>query len=224
MGVPGTIPALVGLTVGLAVTGCSPGGDRVDGRFRRSTLETVKTWMTGTFANHRQAADAPDEFHDTRLVHVPIWDERDDGPWIYVEQAHVGDESRPFVQRVYRLVIRPDGGVASEVYALPGNPRSITAPWRGNGSLGGVHPHELIARPGCTVVFAPQRSNAFSGAIVGQGCPSDLRGARYVTSDVTLGPDRILVWDRGFDGEGVQVWGSTSGPYRFRRQSTGPPE
>ena len=45
------------------------------------------------------------------------------------------------------------------------------------------------------------------------------RGASYATSEVELREERITSWDRGYDGEGLQVWGATEGPYRFDRQS-----
>ena len=217
---------LVSLIASVTFTGlgCGPSAEPPRGKARRGALSTVNKWMIGTFTNQQQAAASPQEFHDTRLVQTPIWTFREDGPWLYVEQAHRGDETRPFLQRIYQLVIQPDGQIANEVYALPGNPLEYTAPWRGDGALGGLHPDDLVHRSGCTVIFAAEGSQRYVGAIKGTSCPSDLRGARYVRSEVTLESNQILVWDRGYDNQGRQVWGSTSGPYRFRRTSISAPE
>ena len=131
---------------------------------------------------------------------------------------------RSYRQRIYRLTVEPDGRIGSEVYGLPGNPLVYTVPWRGDGSLGGLHPDLLVPRPGCRVIFERVDGNTFTGGIDGTGCPSSLVGATYLTSDVTLRSDRILIWDRGYDTRGEQVWGSTAGPYIYKRTSIGPPE
>tara|TARA_B100002052_G_scaffold237410_1_gene221015 strand:- start:1574 stop:2251 length:678 start_codon:yes stop_codon:yes gene_type:complete len=208
----------------LAVSACSSSQQVPDGKQKRQAIKTVQKWMTGTFSNRQQSSTSPAEFHDIRLVQVPIWEYREDGPWMYVEQAHADELDRPYRQRIYQLSVQPDGRVASHVFALPGNPLEYTAPWRGDGSLGGLHPDSLEARPGCTVVFQRVDGNTFKGGIEGTGCPSDLSGASYLTSDVTLRSDRILVWDRGYSPDGEQVWGSTVGPYMFRRTSSSGPE
>ena len=208
----------------LAMAACTSGPKVSTGKQKRKAIQTVKKWMVGTFNSHQQSKQAPGDFHDIRLVQVPIWEFRDDGPWLYVEQAHSDALNKPYRQRVYQLSIQSDGRIDSQVFDLPGNPLDYTAPWRGDGSLGGLHPDSLVPRPGCTVVFKKVDGNTFKGGIEGTGCPSDLSGATYLSSDVTLRSDRILVWDRGYGPQGQQVWGSTSGPYIFRRTSSRGPE
>ncbi|MDG2423538.1 MAG: chromophore lyase CpcT/CpeT [Phycisphaerales bacterium] len=208
----------------LAMAACTSGPKVSRGKQKRKAIQTVKKWMVGTFNSHQQSKQAPGDFHDIRLVQVPIWEFRDDGPWLYVEQAHSDALNKPYRQRVYQLSIQSDGRIDSQVFDLPGNPLDYTAPWRGDGSLGGLHPDSLVPRPGCTVVFKKVDGNTFKGGIEGTGCPSDLSGATYLSSDVTLRSDRILVWDRGYGPQGQQVWGSTSGPYIFRRTSSRGPE
>ncbi|MCH2152975.1 MAG: chromophore lyase CpcT/CpeT [Phycisphaerales bacterium] len=193
------------------------------GKQRRDSLKTATNWMTGTFQSKQQSRQAPSEYHDIRLVQVPIWEARDDGPWLYVEQAWMSELDRPYRQRIYQLEILDDGGIASHVFSLPGNPLVYSSPWKGDGGMGGLHPDTLVARPGCTVEFQMVDGNTFTGGIKGEGCPSDLVGASYLTSDVTLRSDRILIWDRGYDSEGRQVWGATTGPYIYKRTSSRPP-
>lgn len=212
------------VVAGAMFPACATGPSVPSGKQRRAAIESVQDWMTGTFRNQAQAKRAPGDYHDIRLVQVPIWSFREDGPWLYVEQAHADERDRPYRQRVYRLEIQVDGSIASQVFGLPGNPLNYTAPWRGDGSLGGLHPDSLVPRPGCTVVFHKVDGNTFTGGIDGNGCLSDVEGAAYLTSDVTLRSDRILIWDRGYDTAGKQVWGSTAGPYIFKRVSKGPPE
>lgn len=57
--------------------------------------------------------------------------------------------------------------------------------------------------------------NQFAGATGDKTCPSELRGASYATSKVTVYPDKIVSWDQGFNAQGAQVWGATQGGYEF---------
>jgi hypothetical protein len=46
-------------------------------------------------------------------------------------------------------------------------------------------------------------------------------GAVYATSEVTVTPEALISWDRGFGAAGEQVWGAVTGGYVFKKL---PPE
>ena len=52
---------------------------------------------------------------------------------------------------------------------------------------------------------------------MGSGCPSNLHGASYATSEVTITPEALTSWDRGYDDNGKQVWGAENSAYEFRK-------
>jgi len=81
----------------------------------------------------------------------------------------------------------------------------------------GLVPDSLSLKEGCAVLLKRVSDALFEGGTIGNGCTSDLRGASYATSEVTLTPDKLISWDRGFDAEGNQVWGATRGGYVFDR-------
>lgn len=58
---------------------------------------------------------------------------------------------------------------------------------------------------------------SFVGRTEGNGCASELRGAAYATSEITLTASEMVSWDRGFNSAGKQVWGAPTGGYRFKR-------
>ena len=60
------------------------------------TLLRLTAYLTGSFSSQEQSA-ADTTFADVRLRMVPIWKNRSDGPWLYVEQAMAGKEERPCV-------------------------------------------------------------------------------------------------------------------------------
>jgi hypothetical protein len=63
--------------------------------------------------------------------------------------------------------------------------------------------------------------NKVAGDYVGQTstyCPSTLNGAVKATGWVMVKADgTIYALDRGFNDQGLQVWGPWNGPYRFDR-------
>ena len=173
-------------------------------------------WMQGQYSSEAQAARDPDNYFDIRLFMTPIWMERADGPWLYVEQASATALERPYRQRVYHLVAEPDGGVRSEVYLLPGDPLAFAGAWTTPAAFAQVEPEALELREGCDILLE-RVGEEWRGSTQGAGCESSLAGASYATSEVSLGPGVLRSWDRGFDSAGDQVWGATEGPYEFVR-------
>jgi beta-lactamase class D len=179
------------------------------------SLERLASWMTGRFSSAAQAA-RDTAFRDVRLVIVPVWRDRTDARWLYVEQAIAGREDRPYRQRVYRLMENEQGAFESAVFVLPGAERFAGA-WREARPLAALSPDSLVERRGCSV-FLYWKDGAYRGGTIGSACASDLRGAATATSEVVIESHRMVTLDRGFDAAGAQVWGSTRGGYEFAKQ------
>lgn len=184
----------------------------------------LTTWMTGTFSSTNQHRAHPDHYFDIRLVMVPIWTERDDGPWLYVEQAVAAQASAPYRQRVYRLVDLGEGRYRSDVYTLPGDPKSFVASWGTPETWSALTPSDLVPRQGCSITLRATDRHTFLGSTHERDCPSERQGATYATSEVAITEHGLTSWDRGFDAEGKHVWGAESGPYCFDKVSQDPPE
>ncbi len=178
-------------------------------------VELAAAWLSGSFSSGPQSREDP-RFREITLEVVPIWTGRDDGPWLYVEQAAATSPALPYRQRIYQLLADGDG-VLSLVYELPGDPLLFAGAWRTPARFDALLPDLLLARDGCGVRLRQAGPNRLTGGTEGTGCRSSLRGATYATSEVTLTPQWMETLDRGFDANGVQVWGSEHGPYRFER-------
>ncbi len=213
--------SLAALSIGLAaaITGCASRASAPPAR--DAAVDLVASFLTGTFDSADQAASDPSYF-DVRLVTVPLWTERTDGRWLYVEQAISSAADRPYRQRVYRVWRDQDSVLRSDVYTLP-EPGALAGAWRTPERLGALTPEMLTLRDGCSIVLEAVRFGEFVGQTLGSGCSSSLSGASYATSEVRLRPDRVESWDRGFDDSGEQVWGATDGAYVFIRRADGPP-
>ena len=178
-------------------------------------LQTAADWMTGSFSSAAQAAEDPDYVHIT-LEMARIWPAREDGYWLYVEQAVAATKDQPYRQRVYHLTERPDGLFESAVFLIE-SPERVIGAWRSKAPLEDLSASDLIPREGCSVFLRRAGGDRFEGATRGKECASDLRGAAYATSEVVIEADRLESWDRGFDAQDRQVWGAEKGPYRFLR-------
>jgi hypothetical protein len=173
--------------------------------------------MCGSFSSEQQAL-TDSSYFDIRLEMVPIWNEREDGAWLYVEQAVASALERPYRQRVYHVVEIEVGVFSSRVYSFP-DPLQYAGDWNSPTPLSGLTPDDLEMREGCAVWLQRDFSGEFSGSTIGRSCVSNLHGAVYATSEVVIAPDRIESWDRGFDAEGEQIWGAENGGYIFVRQN-----
>ena len=181
-----------------------------------SQPELLASWMSGYYTSAAQALDDPARFFEIHLTTVPIWVERLDGPWLYVEQAAAWSLEQPYRQRVYQLVETADG-VRSDVYELPGDPLLFAGAWESPEDFASLEPEELLLRGGCSIELR-RTAEGFEGSTLGEGCASSLRGASYATSEVFVAEGVLASWDRGFDAQGRQVWGATAGPYLFLRE------
>ena len=186
-----------------------------------AALERLADRLTGTFSNAEQAAGSKQTPHLVLHV-VRIWPERRDGPWLYAEQALADAPDQPYRQRLHRIAPGSDGGIELQTFALP-DPIAATGAWRQPALLAALGRNPPAAdRSACTLHLREMPDGSFVGATRGQGCPSDLRGAAYATSELTAATDGLIVWDRGFAASGRQVWGPTAGGHRFKRRAASP--
>lgn len=176
-------------------------------------LDTLVSWMTGAFSSAAQAAEDPTYF-DIRLFVAPIWTDRDDGRWMYVEQAAAAALERPYRQRVYRVRHVGRDLYESQIYSLPDAKAAIGA-WKLDTPLAEVTPDQLTKLEGCAVILRRLDDGSFRGSTLGSACTNSFGKASYATSEVTLREDGMVSWDRGYDDTHAQVWGAEKAGYRF---------
>ena len=178
----------------------------------------IAGWMAGSYSSSAQS-QSDSEYKNIVLHMKPIWMDRTDGRWLYVEQAMQEAADKPYRQRVYHLVHHDDGAVESLVFELPGDALQYAGAWKQTQPLNELLPSQLTPRSGCGVKLKAKSATQWSGSTDGDMCASSLRGAAYATSEVTVTESEITSWDRGFDSAGKQVWGATKGPYQFKKQT-----
>ncbi|HRE42001.1 MAG TPA: chromophore lyase CpcT/CpeT [Ignavibacteria bacterium] len=177
-------------------------------------LEELGKWMEGSFSSQDQSKNDSDYF-DIRLEMKRIWKDRTDAIWFYVEQATAETPDKPYRQRIYKVQKVQDNLYQSEVFVM-NDPLRFAGAFTNDSLLGSLTPDSLINRTGCAV-FLSYTDGKYSGGTESKECPSDLRGAKYATSDVIITSNSIISWDKGFDENDKQVWGAKKGGYIFKR-------
>lgn len=187
-------------------------------------LDDLVTLLTGSFSSAAQAAEDPDNYWDIRLEMVPIWTDRNDGHWLYVEQAVASSLDKPYRQRVYHVTQVEKNLFESAVYSVP-DPAAVAGAWKSDEPLSQWGPDDLTVREGCSVFLTRSIEGPFRGSTKEKECTSKLRGAAYATSEIVIQSDRIVSWDRGFDTNDQQVWGAEKAGYVFLKAGSdgGPP-
>jgi len=189
------------------------GPNRPDVRRRNPELERLAAWMTGSFTSAEQAKADP-EYLDLRLTAVPIWRDRRDGPWLYVELAKTDARRQPVRQQVVQLVHEGGSLFECRLFEVP-DPEALVGACRSPVPLADVTPAQLKPLDGCAVVLRRLADGTFSGGTLGSACGSPRGGAAYATSQVTVTGAGMSAWERGYDAEHKQVWGPAKGPYHF---------
>jgi CpeT protein len=180
-----------------------------------STLEHLAVFLTGSFSSADQAR-GDQNFRAATLHITPIWTDRSDGPWLYLEQALADAPAHPYRQLIYQLATRPDHSLEARIFEPP-DPIAATGAWKDSTLLAKLTPANLVTREGCTLVLQLQPGGTFKGGTEGTGCASALRGASYSTIETVISNLQIVTWERGFNAAGTQVWGSIHGGYVFKR-------
>lgn len=185
-------------------------------KYGADDLSVLAHWMTGDFSSEAQSKRDSDYF-DIRLHIRPIWTNDKPNIWLYVEQATAAAEDKPYRQRIYKLEKENGKTFKSIVYTLP-EPAKWIGAYKNPGLFNQLKPSELTLRQGCTVFLERTKNGAFSGKTRGEGCESNLRGAKYAVSSVQITEKMLLSWDQGFEAAGKQVWGAEKGGYEFVKQ------
>ncbi len=172
-------------------------------------------YLEGRFDSADQAAAQPSYFAISLAVCEATL-EGEDARALYVEQAFADTPAEPYRQRVY-LVEPVDATTAVTTVLALENP----AAWIGacdDGTAPAFVADDVSLREGCGVTMS-WNGTQFDGGTTGTDCASDINGASYATSDVTITETQMSSWDRGFDAAGTQVWGAVDGPYVFVRRT-----
>lgn len=179
-----------------------------------SDIDVLLSWMLGSFNSEEQSKNDSDYYNISLEMHR-IWSSRNDGYWLYVEQAVAANKDKPYRQRIYHI-FEDNDVIKSVIYSIP-DEKNFVGGWKDIFMFDNLSPENLEARDGCEVIIKRKDENTFVGSTVDKNCTSNLRGATYATTEVVITKDKMISWDRGFNDKDEQVWGAEKGGYIFNK-------
>ena len=177
-------------------------------------LDKFCGFLKGEFNSASQNAKDTNYFNIS-LVMFPIWDKEKDAKYFYVEQAMVGKEDKPYRQRVYKVYQSSPNTIVSAIYTLKKQEEFVKL-HENVKKQKTLSKADIDYKEGCDV-FLEYDGTKFKGGTSGKKCSSNLRGAKYATTEVEVYEDRLISWDRGFTENGIHAWGTTAGGYVFEK-------
>lgn len=182
------------------------------------SLAVLMSYFPGTFdsINQEKGPGA-----GTRMRIAEFWTARQQQGefWMYVEHAKVGQDDKPFSQRIYRFV-ETAGRFLADVYVLPGNPESFVGEWRKPEPFAAFQPDQLKRHEGCRLKVG-QMTVMFWAGTEGKSCRAQYPAAAYETTSILANSSGMKEGTQGFDKAGRQVAGE-AGVWEFRRMSREP--
>jgi CpeT/CpcT family (DUF1001) len=184
---------------------------------KMSNFQYLRQCMIGDFSSMQQAQMDSDYF-DIRLRMVPIWEANEQAFYLYVEQAVASSISKPYRQRIYKVIKEDDNQFVSYIYTVA-RPERLTGKSSDDPIFKQLTADSLQLKDGCEVRLKYDvASLSFTGSTGDQTCPSDRSGASWATSKVSITETQMISWDQGWNSEGKQVWGAIKGGYIFVKQ------
>ena len=179
---------------------------------QKNDFNELFTLMQGSFTSEKHSQENK-EYYNISMHLVAIW--KDKGNYLYVEQALNENQLKPYRQRIYKVYQKDNNTFISEVYTLP-NESDWVGKWTNPEAFDKLELTSISLKEGCEVVIRKE-NNVFKGRTGFKTCPSELKGASYATSEVTILPTQLISWDRGFDKDNNYIWGAKNGGYIFDR-------
>lgn len=177
-------------------------------------LNTFCTYLKGEY-NSQTQSETDTSYFNISLIMLPIWENRSDARYFYVEQAMVGKESKPYRQRVYKIYQSSPTTIVSAIYELK-SPDEFVKLHESKKKQNQLKEDDVIYKEGCDV-FLEYNNGVFEGGTQGKDCSSKLRGAKYTVTDVKVMDGKIISWDRGYTENGIHAWGAVKGGYIFEK-------
>lgn len=179
---------------------------------KENLLDLFSTWLKGEYNSSAQNVQDTNYFNIS-LIMFPIWEKESDAKYFYVEQAMVGKEDKPYRQRVYKVYQTGPNTIVSAIYTIK-KQEDFVKLQENTKKQKALTKEDIEYKEGCDV-FLEFDGNVFKGGTDGKKCASNLRGAKYTTTEVQVFDGKLISWDRGFTDIGLQAWGATAGGYVF---------
>ncbi|EDM68285.1 MAG: chromophore lyase CpcT/CpeT [Moritella sp.] len=179
--------------------------------FKSENTALLKQWLVGV---HRSTNDVIQGREvNIGLQVLPIWQDRLDGEWLYVEGRIIGSSRKPFRQRILQLVATPNGLIRLYSYSIP-RASDFSGAYYAPQVLASLTQSQLSISNNCELLIELKVTNTFVGETDTDSCMMKT-GIPFMTSFFAVSAVNISFLDGGYDQFGQLVSGRFDVPVTF---------
>lgn len=167
------------------------------------------TGVFSTLEQHKSDSTFDDVVVYTKLIRKDF----NNVYWIYTEQGEAKNY-KPYRQRVYQIA-EVWGRILQRIYYI--NDASKYSYFKPE-TIESITIDDLQLKPGCDLIIQ-LNDNVYSSQTEDKFCVATFRGSTYTTTDFKVYKDAVLSWERGWNKQDEQVWGSRKGHYIYKKIS-----
>jgi len=179
--------------------------------FKSENTALLKQWLVGV---HRSTNDVIQGREvNIGLQVLPIWQDRIDGEWLYVEGRVIDSPRKPFRQRILQLVATPNGLIRLYSYSIP-RASDFAGAYYSPQVLTSLTQSQLSISNNCELLIELKVTNTFVGETDAASCMMK-SGIPFMTSFFAVSAVNISFLDGGYDKFDKLVSGRLDVPVTF---------
>ena len=179
--------------------------------FKSENTALLKQWLAGI---HRSTNDVIQGREvNIGLQVLPIWQDRLDGEWLYIESRIIGSPNKPFRQRILQLVATPNGLIRLYSYSIP-RASDFAGAYYFPQVLTSLTQSQLSISNNCELLIELKVTSTFVGATDADSCLTNT-GTPLMTTFFAVSEVNISFLDGSYDKFGNLVPGRLEMPVTF---------
>ena len=170
--------------------------------FKSDNTALLQMWLSGV---HHSSNNQINGKNVSVSLHVlPIWQDRIDGEWLYMESSIVDSTAKPFRQRVLQLVGSVNGAIRLYSYSIP-RASDFSGSYYDPAILASLAPSQLSLTSGCDIVVALNATRTFVGETDPNSCANQSLTPPAIANFFAVSEFNISFVDSNYDRLGNLV-------------------
>jgi hypothetical protein len=179
--------------------------------FKSDNTALLSQWLAGV---HQSTNDIiQGRKVNIGLQILPIWQDRIDGEWLYIESRIIGSPNKPFRQRILQLVATPNGLIRLYSYTIP-RASDFAGAYYVPQVLASLTQSQLSISSNCELLIELKVTSTFVGETDAGSCLKNSSGA-LLTTFFAVSAVNISFLDGGYDKFGNFLPGRLEQPVTF---------
>lgn len=184
--------------------------------FKSENTALLKQWLVGEHRSTNEVIHGRKVNIDLQIL--PIWQDRVDGEWLYIESRIVNSPNKPFLQRIMQLVATPNGLIRLYSYSIP-RASDFAGAYSTPQLLTSLTLSQLSSSNNCELLVDLKVTGTFVGTTDTESCHGNRSSSPLMSTFFAVSAVNISFLDGGYNELGVVVPGRLDIPVTFLKFS-----